>query len=265
MREFVCILSLFGMLVIFNSCSRNVEANTPSDTNQASFTELSQDFYLRRGHLGYDGVSDTSIYNTLPREGLAPGDATQLYTETVWSGDAGSGRHVLLHFDLQYVIDKVGAELANNGGSLGDCESQIIVNRAELILLGIVEVGGSTYYMQLSPFSDTAPLFVEAEADWTNASAGNAWAVAGGGSDALKGLYDGEVPGIPGGQDYAIRIKEEIVQSWLCNSVMNKGLFLATAGENAGNRIKFFSSEVARISNRPTLHLNVTIKAAAKK
>ena len=258
----VCLLAMFSSL---SSCSRNVSADTPDDTTLAPFTELSQDYYLRRGHNGYDGASDTTIYNTPPRNPMAPGDATQLFTETAWSGDAGSGRYALFHFDLQHVIDKVTAELTNNESSLTDCASQIEVNRAELIVIGIVESGGTTYYMQLSPFAEAAPLFAEAEADWDDASTGNAWTAPGAASDALKGLYDGEVPGIPAGQTYVIRVKEEIVKDWLCDPSQNKGLFMETAGENAGNRIKFFSSEIGRVSNRPTLHLNITIKAGAKK
>ncbi|ELR70929.1 hypothetical protein C900_03212 [Fulvivirga imtechensis AK7] len=247
------------------------EPGTPGtdgkDANTASF-------YFQNGYKGYNGTTDATLYNTIDIFSSPPTPGGEfIYAVTQENGadptQVDSATAVLRFDGLAEVIEEeLGA---------GVCSGQLYINDATLFINGLyLTLGASEALLQVGIYGDDSPLFNETEVTWIAANNSEEWGRAGGEETwavndpyfELKGLVNMGYPvnlqtsnDIRSMRPLPVFIPREIIEKWLCEEGMNKGLRLAVFAGEA--QVIIYSSEMSQASLRPVLYINVERSAAS--
>lgn len=231
------------------------------DANTASF-------YFQNGYKGYNGTTDATLYNTLDIFSSPPTPGGEfVYAITEENGADPTqmdSATAVLRFDA--LAEVIEAELG-----AGICSGELYINEATLFISGLyLTVGTDAALLQVGIYGDDSPLFDEAEATWLVANNTDDWSRGGGEetwavNDPYYELVDMDNMGyhvsleatneVRSMRPLPIFIPREVIETWLCEEGMNKGLRLAVATGEA--QVVIYSSEVSQSSLRPLLYLNI--------
>lgn len=215
---------------------------------------VSKQVVLQDGLAGYSGTTDTTLaktetdWNTL----LIPGDKpTAQSFGAIHDTIVGEPVVVaLLRFDVSGLADDMLGESEV-------CADAISVMDATLQLRGTIDNNRALYVTLMDP---DAPLWVEAEADWTMSDAGANWPAGTytdtpvlnsallGYSEVREGWANSSLS-----QTLYFSIDTDFVKQWVCDETTNKGLLIRMSGGSS----RFASSEFPRVPPRPKFKLHL--------
>lgn len=196
---------------------------------------------FQRGALpsaSYAGVTDTGLSAASPS--LNKGGEGMMVADADTPNGSGKNADLVLRFDLSSIPAGSTVQAASLTFNVGNGTS------------------GSGF-----AFYELKRAFVEGQANWTSASTGATWEVAGarGASDRGMTVLTTWVPATTGKSTVTLNSAGlAVVQAWIADPSRNKGLVLDNPTN--GDGVWMDSSETATVDNRPKLTLSYTPPSA---
>nr|WP_299382823.1 hypothetical protein [Allomuricauda sp.] len=263
----LCRLLMFGcsvLALVFTACSPEDGKQGPTGATGAtgdtgpkgdSGDDLpNKDFYFQDGFKGYDGTNDASL-SSFASSGSDSEIDLRLNTNVPDQNKRG-----VIHFS--------GVDLAVHEALVGegeDCNTSFYMNQAILYLFVTAEDADIPQFdINIGFYGDQDPLFQEEQVSWTAANDNDDWGDDGAESEEWAGPFSDDsyayryLPKLGPHQNIGwvpILLPRSIVENWLCNPSLDKGLRLRLTSNAVtnGTDLSFASSEHEEADLRPLL------------
>lgn len=268
-------ISLVSVLILFSSCEGDRGEQGPQgdpgvagEKGETGKDGNTTSFYFQNGYKGYTGTTDATLFNSSDVFTDPPTpDGELLYAVSRVDGSdptKGDSAALVIRFDEMATVleEEFGASV---------CNGELYINEAVLFINGLyATIDVDAPLLEVGIFGSESPLFIETQATWNKANNADNWSKPGGSelwayndpyfvkAGMLNPGYHVNLEStndIRSMRSLPIFIPREAIQTWLCESGMNKGLRLAVVSGFAD--VVVYSSEQSQVSLRPMLYLNI--------